>query len=104
MKDGAMNLADELAVQRTTLANERTWLAYLRTALTLFVAGVTFVQFFSSRIIQLIGWGFIPLGMVTALGMEALSPSAPVDEAAPQERPLMIPVGLKIPCFFHSRA
>jgi len=67
MKDGAMNLADELAVQRTTLANERTWLAYLRTALTLFVAGVTFVQFFSSRIIQLIGWGFIPLGMVTAL-------------------------------------
>ena len=67
MKDGAMNLADELAVQRTTLANERTWLAYLRTALTLFVAGVTFVQFFSSRIIQLIGWSFIPLGVVTAL-------------------------------------
>ena len=61
------NLADELAIQRTQLANERTWLAYLRTALTLFVAGVSFIQFFSTVSIRVIGWMFIPLGVMTTL-------------------------------------
>ncbi|HDK81416.1 MAG TPA: DUF202 domain-containing protein [Nitrospirae bacterium] len=31
-------LRDHLAAQRTMLANERTYLAYIRTALTLFIA------------------------------------------------------------------
>ena len=62
-----MGLADELAVRRTQLANERTWLAYIRTALTLFIAGVSFIQFFTSKILQGIGWLFIPLAVVTVL-------------------------------------
>lgn len=47
------------------LANQRTFLSYLRTALTFFVAGITFVKFFQEFIVELIGWVFIPLGLAT---------------------------------------
>jgi len=50
---------------RVTLANQRTFLAYLRTALTMFVAGVTFIRFFDSLLIEIIGWFFVPLGWAT---------------------------------------
>ncbi len=56
---------EKLAEVRTKQANERTLLAYMRTALTLVVAGLTFVRFFDNRIIELIGWIFIPFGIVT---------------------------------------
>lgn len=56
-------LRDHLAAQRTTLANERTFLAYIRTALTLFVAGVSFIKFFGSIIIEVLGWILIPIGV-----------------------------------------
>jgi uncharacterized membrane protein YidH (DUF202 family) len=39
----------------------------MRTALTLFVAGVTFVHFFDNVIIVIIGWIFIPLGIITVM-------------------------------------
>jgi len=58
-------LRDYLAIDRTVLANERTFLAYIRTALTLFVAGVSFVQFFDSALVEIVGWAFIPVGIVT---------------------------------------
>jgi len=45
-------MRDHLAAQRTILANERTFLSYIRTALTLLVAGVSFIQFFGSVVIQ----------------------------------------------------
>jgi len=61
---------DILASYRTILANERTVLAYIRTALTLFVAGLTFIRFFESFVIELIGWIFIPLAIATlAIGI-----------------------------------
>jgi putative membrane protein len=64
------SITDVLAAYRTKLANERTVLAYGRTALTLFVAGVTFIQFFDSPIIEGIGWAFVPLGLITfAIGV-----------------------------------
>lgn len=53
---------DVLAEDRTVLANERTFLAYVRTALTLVVAGMSFVKFFGSPIIEALGWVFVPLG------------------------------------------
>ncbi len=56
-----------LASFRTILANERTVLSYMRTALTMFVAGVTFVHFFNSLIIVIVGWIFIPLGLITVV-------------------------------------
>jgi putative membrane protein len=58
-------LRDHLAIDRTILANERTFLAYVRTALTQFIAGVTFVRFFDSRVMLVVGWIFIPLGFAT---------------------------------------
>jgi putative membrane protein len=62
---GRMELRDYLATDRTKLANQNTFLAYIRTALTLFVAGLTFVQFFGSTIIETIGWIFVPIGIGT---------------------------------------
>ena len=58
---------DFLAAERTRLANERTFLAYQRTALTLFVAGVTFIHFFKALMIQVVGWVFIPAGLMTVM-------------------------------------
>ncbi|MEJ2071795.1 MAG: DUF202 domain-containing protein [Syntrophobacterales bacterium] len=43
--------------------NERTFLAFWRTALTLFIAGLTFIQFFAGTVFQVIGWIFIPTGI-----------------------------------------
>ncbi len=56
---------DSLAMKRTRLANDRTFLAYQRTALTLFIAGISFIRFFDNLIIEIIGWIFLPLGIVT---------------------------------------
>ncbi|MEA2063421.1 MAG: DUF202 domain-containing protein, partial [Gemmatimonadota bacterium] len=61
-----MILRDHLAADRTLLANERTLLAYIRTALTLFIAGASFIKFFGSLILIVVGWVFIPLGVLAA--------------------------------------
>lgn len=59
-------IVDEiLAVERTELANERTFLAYVRTALTLFVAGASFIQFFKYTAIQVVGWAFLTFGILS---------------------------------------
>lgn len=60
-------LRDFLAIDRTILANERTFLAYMRTALTIFIAGVSFIKFFGHLIFEIIGWIFIPAGIITFL-------------------------------------
>jgi putative membrane protein len=60
-----MQLRDLLAADRTKLSNQNTFLAYIRTALTLFVAGVSFIQFFGNLIYEIIGFAFIPVGLVT---------------------------------------
>jgi putative membrane protein len=57
-------LRDRLAVERTVLASERTLLAFARTALTLFVAGVSFLQFFPASALRIVGWLFVPAGVV----------------------------------------
>jgi putative membrane protein len=58
-------LRDFLAMDRTILANERTFLGYIRTALTLLVAGATFIKFFDQAFVYVLGWVFIPLGLFT---------------------------------------
>ncbi|MBN2799144.1 MAG: DUF202 domain-containing protein [Deltaproteobacteria bacterium] len=63
-------LRDQLALDRTELANHRTWLASARAALTLFVSGASFLQFFDHLWIWGIGWGFIGIsGPVLAFGL-----------------------------------
>jgi len=60
-------LRDELAIDRTLLANERTVLAYLRGALTLFIAGVTFLHFFDTGMLLYIGIFCILLGLAIGI-------------------------------------
>lgn len=57
-----------LALIRTDLANERTLLAYGRTALMLVATGVSLVKFFDlSFDFVLIGWGLIVIGGIVGL-------------------------------------
>lgn len=60
-------LRDELAIDRTLLANENTLLAYLRSALTLVIAGVTFIHFFAASWLLWLGVAFVPLGIGVGL-------------------------------------
>lgn len=58
-------LRDYMAIERTVMANERTFLSYIRAALGLFIGGASFIQFFDSFVIQMVGALFIPLGVAT---------------------------------------
>lgn len=51
-------LRDFLAADRTVLANERTFMAYIRTALALAAGGGTLIHFFDSALIR-IGGGLL---------------------------------------------
>lgn len=65
-------LRDHLATDRSILANERTFLAYLRTSLTFTITGISFIKFFESYFTSLLGWIFIPLGLLTTfLGIKS---------------------------------
>ncbi|GMR24499.1 MAG: hypothetical protein BMS9Abin37_3051 [Acidobacteriota bacterium] len=63
MSSDQLILRDYLAAGRTDLANERTFLAYIRTALAVFAAGVTFVHFFDSIWLEILGWAIVPIGV-----------------------------------------
>lgn len=43
-EESKLILRDWLAVERTKLANERTFLAYLRSAIALFITGISFLK------------------------------------------------------------
>lgn len=58
------SIADRLAITRTELANERTLLAYGRTALAMMAAGVGLTQLFSARGPVVAGWIAVAAGVV----------------------------------------
>ena len=58
-------LIDQLAATRSILANERTFLAYQRTALTLAAAGFSLIKFFGHPVTEIIGWIFLPASVIT---------------------------------------
>lgn len=60
-------LRDELAIDRTVLANERTLLSYLRAAVALFIAGITIVNFSAEGWFRAMGIACIPSGIITAV-------------------------------------
>jgi putative membrane protein len=62
-----LSLCDELAIDRTLLANERTLLAYLRSGMALVIAGVTIIHFSHEGWFRLVGIVCIPLGVVVAM-------------------------------------
>jgi len=55
---------DVMAIERTIMANERTFLSFWRTALTLIIAGVTFIHYFRGTFYDILGYIFIPTGLV----------------------------------------
>ncbi|MCF8228154.1 MAG: DUF202 domain-containing protein [Bacteroidales bacterium] len=60
-----MEVKDELAVQRTKLANERNLLAYLRSFIVFLGAGITFVKLFPhDRFLQVFGIVLIPVSVI----------------------------------------
>jgi len=65
-----LNLTEHLAAARSILANERTFLAYQRTALTELAVAATFIRFFDHPALTVVGWALVPASLVTiALGM-----------------------------------
>lgn len=58
-------LRDRLALDRTDLANERTLLAYLRTALMSLISGVTLIKLFAdSPATVVFGYLLLPLSLL----------------------------------------
>jgi putative membrane protein len=57
-----MILRDYLAVDRTILANENSFMSYIRTALTLIAVGVSLIKFFDNPIMAVLGWVFVSVG------------------------------------------
>lgn len=62
-----LTLRDHLALGRTTLANERTLLGYVRTALAMAVVGASALKFFESHALLVLGWVFLAAGVATLL-------------------------------------
>jgi putative membrane protein len=59
-----MILRDYLAIDRTGLANERTFLAYIRTCVGLFATGAALINFVENDVLVFIGYIFIILSPV----------------------------------------
>ncbi len=60
-------LRDELAIDRTRLANERTLLSWLRTALMILVSGITLLKLFPGVItLEITGGVLIPVSFLVA--------------------------------------
>ncbi len=61
-------LRDRLAVDRTHMANERTLLAYSRTAMMLAASGITLLKLFpESHFWRYFGFFLIPIAVVVAI-------------------------------------
>lgn len=62
-----LSLTDELAIDRTLLANERTLLAYLRSSLALIIGGFSFLHLSDDNMLLVLGLVCIPLGVIFGL-------------------------------------
>lgn len=61
-------LRDELAIDRTILANERTVLAYFRGAISLVIVGITFIHFADmGQLLFYVGLACLPLGLAVGV-------------------------------------
>ncbi len=57
-----MDVRDELAIQRTVLANQRTLLTFFNASLALVISGLTLIKFFGGHIIYWFGLVLLPAG------------------------------------------
>lgn len=56
-----------LAIVRTELANRRTLLAYLNTALALFVSGIGMLKLTEDNWLEWLGFALVPVSIVVAI-------------------------------------
>jgi len=66
-QSAAATLRDRMALENNALANERTFLAYIRTALSFLAVGVGTLKFLDTNDAGylIMGWGLILAGLVT---------------------------------------
>ncbi|MHA6249457.1 YidH family protein [Pontibacter sp. CAU 1760] len=57
-------IRDQMAKQRTIFANERTLMAYLRTAMTVSVGGFAAIKFSNDLYLEVLGFILIPFGIM----------------------------------------
>lgn len=69
-----LSLRDLLAVDRTVVANERTFLGFIRTSLALLLTGASLIKFSDSQILHIAGWalGGLALPLLGAGGIHFL--------------------------------
>jgi len=59
------SILNRLARNRTVLANERTFLAYIRTSIMFAISGVTLIKFFTSEFyIVILGYSLLPVALI----------------------------------------
>jgi len=64
MKEEDLILRDLLAVERTKLANERTFLAYFRSSVFFIATGISIISIHLLEKVDYLGWGFILLSPI----------------------------------------
>ena len=60
-------MRDHLAANRTALANERTFLAYVRTSIALAAGGFGLIKFIKDLTYNLLGWILVGLGIIVLI-------------------------------------
>jgi len=61
-KRDKLDLEEELSEERTLLSNERTFLAYIRTAFTILIAGIAIINLFNLGILNFVGFALLVAG------------------------------------------
>ena len=64
--DHKLTLSEQLAAASSILSNEQTLLSYQRTAITIFLTGVSFIKFFVELWAQIFGICLIVCALITA--------------------------------------
>ncbi|MDC9723841.1 MAG: DUF202 domain-containing protein [Urechidicola sp.] len=59
MKENELKLSDILAIERTRLANTRTFLAYFRSSVFFLATGLSIIKINFFDDVSYLGWGFI---------------------------------------------
>lgn len=65
--DTKKTVREILAVNRTRLANERTFLAYLRTSATFLIAGISLLKLFNHILMQVTGMIFLAAAVLISI-------------------------------------
>lgn len=59
MKENKLKLSDILAIERTRLANTRTFLAYFRSSVFFLASGLSIIKINFFEEVSYLGWGFV---------------------------------------------